>query len=185
MITPDYLGPIFGLSELAISLHKRAGTGMHNADKGSLRLLWAVIAISLFAGILAAKKAHAFEMSEGTMMGPIGVVLFFSGLALRWASIHHLGRFFTVNVAIADDHLVIDTGPYRYIRHPSYTGALLAFVGFGLCLGNWLGFLLILLPVTAAFLYRIRVEEAALVAGLGNPYEDYCQRTKRLLPLLY
>ena len=185
MATPDYLGPIFGLSELAISLYKRAGKGTQTADKGSLRLLWLVIVISLVAGITASKQAHAFGFAEGTVVDHMGAVLFFLGLALRWASIYHLGRFFTVNVAIADDHRVIDTGPYRYIRHPSYTGALMAFAGFGLCLSNWLGFLLILLPVTAVFLYRIHVEEAALRAGLGKAYEDYCSRTKRLLPLLY
>jgi protein-S-isoprenylcysteine O-methyltransferase len=185
MATPDILGPIFGLSELAISLYKRSGKGSTGADKGSLRMLWLVILASLAAGIYASKNAHAFGFSEHTIINPIGMLLFFCGLGLRWASIVHLGRFFTVDVAIADDHRVIDTGPYRFIRHPSYTGALMAFAGFGLCLSNWLAFLTVLLPVTAVFLYRIRIEEAALHEGLGKAYEDYCLKTKRLLPFLY
>jgi protein-S-isoprenylcysteine O-methyltransferase Ste14 len=52
-------------------------------------------------------------------------------------AIVHLGRFFTVNVAIAANHRLIDTGPYRFVRHPSYTGALMAFLGLALCLANW------------------------------------------------
>jgi protein-S-isoprenylcysteine O-methyltransferase len=69
-----------------------------------------------------------------------GAALFAAGLALRWYAIVYLGRFFTVNVAISKDHRLIDTGPYRFIRHPSYTGAIMAFVGVfasGFCLHNW------------------------------------------------
>jgi protein-S-isoprenylcysteine O-methyltransferase len=80
---------------------------------------------------------------------------------------------------------VIDSGPYRFVRHPSYTGALIAFVGFGLCLGNWLSLLLITLPISAAFLWRIRVEERALLEALGDNYRAYMERTKRLLPFVY
>lgn len=185
MATPDYLGPIFGLSELAISLYKRSGHGATNADQGSLRALWVVIIASLVLGIYASKNAHYFGFSEHTFINPLGIGLFSLGLCLRWYSIFYLGKYFTVNVAIADDHRVIDTGPYRYIRHPSYTGALLAFAGFGLCMSNGLAFALIFFPVTAVFLYRINIEEAALSKGLGAAYTDYCLHTKKLIPWLY
>lgn len=115
----------------------------------------------------------------------VGLVVFMLGLALRRYSIIHLGRFFTVNVAIAADHQLIETGPYRFVRHPSYTGALLAFAGFALVLGNWLAFLEILVPVVAAFIYRMNVEESALIAALGDDYVAYTRRTKRLLPFIY
>ena len=62
---------------------------------------------------------------------------FVVGIAIRWYAIVYLGRFFTVNVAIAADHRLIDSGPYRFVRHPSYIGALMAFLGLGLTLGNW------------------------------------------------
>jgi protein-S-isoprenylcysteine O-methyltransferase Ste14 len=104
---------------------------------------------------------------------------------MRWVSIIHLGRFFTVNVAIAADHQLVETGPYRFIRHPSYSGALLAFVGWGMVLRNWASLLIALLPIAVAFLYRINVEERALLEALGDCYRAYMARTKRLIPFLY
>jgi protein-S-isoprenylcysteine O-methyltransferase Ste14 len=78
---------------------------------------------------------------------------------------------------------VIEVGPYRYIRHPSYTGALITLVG--LALGNWAGLLALLDCMGAAYAYRISVEEAALVAALGEPYKEYMRRTRRLVPFLF
>ena len=111
--------------------------------------------------------------------------MFAAGLALRWYAILYLGRFFTVNVAISRDHRLIDTGPYRLIRHPSYTGALMAFLGLGVCIGNWASLAAMLIPTLLVFSWRIRVEEQALMAALGEPYRIYMQRTKRLVPAIY
>jgi protein-S-isoprenylcysteine O-methyltransferase Ste14 len=80
---------------------------------------------------------------------------------------------------------VVQSGPYRYIRHPSYTGALITLAGLGLALGNWLGLLALLGCMTIAYGYRIKVEEAALVAALGEPYRLYMARTRRLVPFLF
>ena len=115
----------------------------------------------------------------------LGIALFAAGLALRWYAIVHLGRFFTVNVSIAADHRLIDTGPYRIVRHPSYTGALMAFLGLGLCIANWASLLSLLVPICLVFLRRIHVEEAVLLQALGDQYRDYMRRTKRLIPALY
>jgi protein-S-isoprenylcysteine O-methyltransferase Ste14 len=100
-------------------------------------------------------------------------------------AIWRLGRFFTVNVAIAADHQLIDSGPYRLVRHPSYTGALFAFFGIVLTMGNWLSLLVVMLPVFAVFVYRMNVEERALISGLGDSYRAYITRTKRLIPFVY
>jgi protein-S-isoprenylcysteine O-methyltransferase len=115
----------------------------------------------------------------------VALCLFVGGLALRWYAIYYLGRFFTVDVAIATDHQVIDSGPYRYLRHPSYTGALLALLGFAITLGQLPAVLVVMLPTTLAFLKRIAVEEAALVAALGERYRRYCAHTRRLVPFVY
>jgi protein-S-isoprenylcysteine O-methyltransferase len=114
-----------------------------------------------------------------------GAAVFAAGLALRWYAILYLGRFFTVNVAISRDHQLIDTGPYRFIRHPSYSGALMAFLGLGLCIGNWASLAAMLLPTLVVFSWRIRVEERALLGALGEQYFTYMQRTKRLVPAIY
>jgi protein-S-isoprenylcysteine O-methyltransferase len=115
----------------------------------------------------------------------LGCCLFAFGLALRWYSIIHLGRFFTTNVAIAKDHHLIDSGPYRFIRHPSYAGSLMAALGFTLIFANWASLLAILVPVCAVTLWRIHIEEEALVEALGEPYCTYMKRTKRLIPMIY
>jgi len=154
-------------------------------NRGSLRVIWRVIGVSMASATLAAIYLRWAYFGGAAALYWIGFLFFVSGIALRWYSIAYLGRFFTVDVAVAADQHVIDSGPYRYIRHPSYAGALLAFVGFGLCIANYLTLLLLVIPIGAVFLYRIRLEEATLLAGLGEPYKQYMHRTKRLIPFVY
>ena len=82
-------------------------------------------------------------------------------------------------------HRLIDTGPYRFVRHPSYTGALMAFLGLAPCLANWASLAVMLVPVLLVFLRRMHVEEDALLQAFGNQYRDYMRRTKRLIPAVY
>jgi protein-S-isoprenylcysteine O-methyltransferase len=111
--------------------------------------------------------------------------MFAVGLVLRWWAIITLGRFFTVDVTIQKDHELVDRGPFRLVRHPSYTGVLLAFVGFALSLRNWAALVVILVPIFVAFVRRMNVEEEALSQALGSPYTEYMVRTKRLVPGIY
>ena len=182
---PELIGAAYGLSEFALSIRKRSSGNASNADRGSLRLLWGVIMVAVTAAILASRFAPWAQSALLSRAYGIGVLVFVLGLALRWYAILHLGRFFTVDVAIASDHRVVDDGPYRWVRHPSYTGALLAFAGFGICLGNWLSLALLVPLVGWAFARRIAVEEAALTAALGDAYRAYAARTRRLLPGIY
>jgi len=174
---------LFPLSEvvLSVSRHARASpTASH--DRGSLRLLWIVIVVSV--GLASAfsdyepMRIHA----SARLVQTIALVLLIGGLALRWTSVMFLGRYFTVNVTVLHDHRVVDSGPYRYVRHPSYSGLLLAFLGLGLFFNNWLSLVIVVVPITIALVYRIRVEEAALSAAMGAEYAAYCARTKRLVP---
>jgi protein-S-isoprenylcysteine O-methyltransferase len=80
---------------------------------------------------------------------------------------------------------LIDTGPYRFIRHPSYTGALMLFFGLGLGIGSWLSVVIITIPMFFAFRWRMGIEETVLLEALGEPYRQYMKRTKRLVPLIY
>jgi protein-S-isoprenylcysteine O-methyltransferase len=182
---PRLLGDLFGLSELALLLARRSRGGARAADRGSLLLLWGVIVASIVAAIYCSITVRAADSALLRRLVPLGCVLYVGGLILRWYSIMYLGKYFTVDVAIAADHQVVETGPYRYIRHPSYTGALLALVGLGICYRNWLGLVLLVVPVSLAFLYRIRVEEAALRHALGDAYARYSTRTRRLVPFIY
>ena len=181
---PMLLGVAYGLSEAGLGLLKRSRDDSIDADGSSLRVLWITIMLAVTAGMLASKRIPGGAIANSAVFWA-GCVLFGLGLALRWYSIVYLGRFFTVNVAIHSGHEVIDTGPYRLIRHPSYAGALLAFLGLALCLANWWSLALIVLPILWAFNRRMSVEESALANALGAPYVQYMGRTKRLAPFLY
>lgn len=184
--SPAQLGLAYLLSEvlLAVTRHANAKADSRH-DRNSLRVLWIAIGLSIAAGIYLTHHVPAAALPHHRSFAIAGAVIFVVGLILRWWSIVQLGRFFTVNVSIAEDHRLVNSGPYRFVRHPSYTGALLAFLGFSLSLGNGAAVLAIMLPISAAFAYRIDVEERALIAGLGEAYRDYAARTKRLLPFVY
>ena len=178
------LGLLYAGSEIFLSLTRRSGSDTTSRDRKSLRVLWTAIGLGIFLAQFIVSTRIGM-LPHNRVITIAGVALFVVGLALRWYSIFYLGRFFTVDVAIAEGHELIETGPYRFIRHPSYTGALLAFLGFGLTLGNWLAGLCLLFPIATAFLWRIHVEERALHQALGEPYRNYVARTKRLLPYVY
>jgi protein-S-isoprenylcysteine O-methyltransferase Ste14 len=150
-----------------------------------LRVLWIVIAVSVTAGVFVAQNWRAGALANGRMFETAGAVLFAAGLIFRWWAIVTLGRFFTVDVTIEKDHELVERGPFRYVRHPSYTGVLLAFVGWALTLGNWGAILVVLVPIFAAFVRRMNVEEEALCRALGDKYVTYMRKTKRLVPLVY
>src|SRR5215467_16022830 len=180
------LGLIYLVSEILLTLTRRSRskTGTKQ-DRSTLGIIWLVIAISIVAGVFVAQNFRAATLPHGRMFASAGVVLFVAGLILRWWAIITLGRFFTVDLTIEKDHELVERGPFRVVRHPSYTGVLLAFVGLGRSLGNWVALLVILLPIGAAFIRRMDVEEDALSRALGSRYADYMKHTKRLVPFVY
>jgi protein-S-isoprenylcysteine O-methyltransferase len=180
-----FLGALWGMSEVYLALRKRSRSDATSRDRNSLRIMWLVDFVSIGLAFLAAYRLPSWRLPWLEQVYVLGLCLFASGLLLRWYSIIYLGRFFTTNVAIAADHQLIDSGPYRLIRHPSYTGAMLTFLGFGLGFGNLASLLVITVPIFATLLWRIRIEEEALVEAFGARYRSYVQRTKRLIPLVY
>ena len=180
------LGLIFLLSEILLTLTRRSRskTGTKQ-DRSTLAMIWLVIAVSIAAGVFVAQSFRAAALPYRQTFEIAGVVLFIAGLILRWWAIITLGRFFTVDVTIEKDHELVERGPFRIVRHPSYTGVLLASVGLALSLCNWTAQLVILLPIGAAFIRRMNVEEDALSRALGANYADYMKRTKRLVPFVY
>ena len=180
------LGLVYLISELLLTVTRRsrsrAGT---KQDRSTLGVIWMVIMVSIAAGVFVAMNWPAAALRHHRTFAFAGVVLFVAGLLLRWWAIITLGRFFTVDVTIEKDHELVERGPFRMVRHPSYTGVLLAFVGLALSLGNWAALLVILLPIGAGFIHRMNVEENALSGALGSQYTDYMRRTKRLVPFIY
>src|SRR5262252_1383604 len=143
---PVLLGVSFGLSEAGLAMVKRSRDDAIDADRSTVLLLWVTISSAITAGIIASHRIPAAALGARQALFWIGCALFAVGGILRWYSILYLGRFFTVTVAIHSRHEIIDTGPYRHIRHPSYAGALLAILGLALCLANWASLLLMMVP---------------------------------------
>ena len=110
------------------------------------------------------------------------VVLVVVGGGFRLWSIAMLGRYFRAVVHIQEDHHVVRTGPYRVLRHPSYTGLLVVTLGLALLLGNYASTVVFELLVIVGLLYRIHVEERMLLDGLGEDYAAYMRETDRLIP---
>lgn len=178
------IGAAYALSEMGLALFKRSGKSAADADQGSLGLIWLVIGASACLAFVLQRTLPRLGFAWAGA-APAGIAIFSAGIALRWYAIVYLGRFFTVNVAIASDHRLIDGGPYRLLRHPSYTGALLAFCGLGVCLHNWGALAALVIPALVVFLRRMRIEEDALLAAFGERYRDYMRRTWRLIPFIY
>jgi protein-S-isoprenylcysteine O-methyltransferase Ste14 len=180
------LGSIYLVSEILLNLTRRSRskTGTKQ-DRSTLGIIWLVIAVSVMAGVFVAFNFRAAALPHGRIFASASVVLFVAGLILRWWAIISLGRFFTVGGTIEKDHDLVERGPFRIVRHPSYTGVLLAFMGLALSLRNWAALLVILLPIGAAFIHRMNVEEDALSRALGPRYAEYMKRTKRLVPFVY
>jgi protein-S-isoprenylcysteine O-methyltransferase len=187
------LGLIYLISEVLLSVTRRSRskTG-EKQDRSTLGMIWVVIAVSIAAGMFVARSISLragvvglFDFPESGWI-PVAAVAFFAvGLVVRWWAIVTLGRFFTVDVTIEKDHELVQRGPFRWVRHPSYTGVLLAFVGWATTLGNWVAMAVVLVPIFIAFLIRMNVEEEALQRALGEQYAAYIRRTKRLVPGVY
>ena len=141
----------------------------------------AAITAGFFLGFRAAHVRWAV-VGGGWVPVVIGLAVVVLGVGLRIWAVLTLGPFFKFVVAIQDQHRVVDRGPYRLVRHPSYTGALAGLLGVGIVLDNWLAAAALVLIPLAAVLIRIRVEEARLVTALGSPYQNYADRTNRLVP---
>jgi protein-S-isoprenylcysteine O-methyltransferase Ste14 len=154
-------------------------------DRGSLIVVLGSVFVGLTLGSALASAVPAADIRQrADAVFLLGLVLMAGGIALRFTAVIVLGRYFTPVVMVGRGQRVVDTGPYRWVRHPSYTGSLLTIAGVLLAMTNWLA-LLALLPVIAGLLYRIRVEEQALSEQLGDAYRSYMRRTKRLVPFLY
>ncbi len=175
------------VAELALVAVMRANaSGDSHRDRGTLPLVIVAIGGALggaawltWTGIGAWPAAWVPTLR---WVGAAGIAI---GLAIRWTAVLTLRRYFTVTVAIRADHKLVDWGLYRYVRHPSYSGGIVALLGLGLGTGGWLAGLVILVPITLAILQRIRVEDAALAEGLGAVYRDWCARTPALVPRLW
>jgi protein-S-isoprenylcysteine O-methyltransferase Ste14 len=174
------------LPETVMSTRLRSEAGAVKADRGSMTVVIVTANLSIVLGFLVASIFPSMAFGRGwRVVFFVGLAVLVGGMAFRWYAIRMLGRFFTFDVAISAGQTVIESGPYRWVRHPSYLGSLVGYVGVGMTLGNWAALMVPVLCMAAAYSYRIPVEERALIAGLGTAYEEYRTRTWRLIPFIY
>jgi protein-S-isoprenylcysteine O-methyltransferase Ste14 len=124
-------------------------------------------------------------MGDGVTVFVVGILLFAAGAVLRWASFWALGQYFTFTVDVSADQDVVMRGPYRVLRHPGYTGGLLAMIGIGVIYANWVGLAGFVVPCLVIIVWRIRIEEFALFKTAGGAYRTYAAHRKRLVPLVW
>ncbi|MCE1198030.1 MAG: isoprenylcysteine carboxylmethyltransferase family protein [Marinilabiliales bacterium] len=173
------------LSEILLNRSMRSGVkDRKGKDKGSLRLIWFVIFLAIALGVLSSIVVR-WPIGEGWQVPIGGLALILIGMAIRFYAIASLGRFFTVDVTIREGHVIKKDGIYRIIRHPSYLGSLISFLGLGVSLNNWLSLAVIVVLITLSFVRRIHVEEQALVDQFGEDYQAYKRHTYRLIPWVY
>jgi protein-S-isoprenylcysteine O-methyltransferase Ste14 len=165
-----------------VMLRERRVKTASNLDRGSLALFILTGALSVPLGIVLGFTDYGRIRAGEASVSAVGVVLLVAGTALRWAAIRSLWSYFTVNVSILEGQRVVRRGLYRIVRHPSYTGLLLRYLGLGLSFANYLSAALVFLPLLCATLYRMRVEEEALQEHFGEEYTAYARETKRLVP---
>lgn len=160
-------------------------TGSH-ADRGSLVLVVASVAAGVVgAFLLAAQVPEAAITSLRWPVFVLGLLLMWAGIVIRQWAIAALGRFFTVDVRVQPGQTVVDGGPYRWVRHPSYSGMIITFVGMGLALGNWASLAVVVVVPTTGLVLRIQVEERTLLDALGEPYRRFAAGRPRLFPGLW
>ena len=173
------------ISEILLNRLMHSGkTDKKKLDKGSIRIIWITIGLANSLGIIFT-VFFKVPISKSLIIPYTGLALIIAGMIIRFVSIWSLGRMFTVDVTILKDHKLKKDGVYSIIRHPSYMGSLLSFIGFGISLNNWISLAIITILITVAMLYRIKIEEKLLISQFGSEYSEYMKRTSRLIPFIY
>ena len=176
----------FGVLEQRVRLRSWLNREGSSADRGSLLVVICSVLVGVGGAFALASDWHAAAIPTGRWpLFSVGLVLMCAGIAIRQWAIALLGQFFTVDVRVHPDQVVVERGPYRWVRHPSYTGLIVTFVGMGLALGNWAALGVLIVVPTAGLVVRIRSEERALLEGLGEPYRRFAASRSRLFPGLW
>lgn len=176
---------VLGLSELLLNrLLRSKSYDKQNTDGKSLNTIWITIILAIVFSIWISNH-FSYPIYSGFVGRYIGVSIIFLGIALRLYAVLALGRYFTVDVTIRVSHELKTDGIYKYVRHPSYLGSLISFIGMGLTLNSWISFTILSTAVIVVFINRIKVEERVLTQHFGSRYTEYKKHTFGFLPFFY
>ena len=170
-----------------ISLKNKSATSSIKTDKFSFLVVW----LSTFPPLLFAYLLYRHTIfsngfgdfsTQFRFVGYFGFLFIAFGVIIRLLAVITLKKQFTVRVSIVEGHKIVEAGIYKVIRHPAYLGYLAIMLGIGLALDNWVGLTALIVFPFLGILYRIHIEESVLLAYFGSTYQEYANRTKRLLP---
>ena len=181
-LVASYLGHARdGQRSLIGSLWRGRGPAVRQ-DRGTRLVFGAAAYLGIAAAIAIARVPGLRDYANNWWTFGLGIAIVLFGAAFRDWSIVSLGRWFRREVTIEPGQRLVRRGPYRVLRHPSYTGIILIFAGFGLAIGSWVGAAAAVVVVLAGLVPRIRVEERALANTFGAEYTEYASSTARLVP---
>ena len=179
-----FISALWVAFEISLVIRDRLqGKGRTDKDQGTRYINFIAITVAMIAaGRLDGISKFWFPGGRTLAVFWLGFAILLSGALLRVWSIVVLGSSFRTTVEVSDNQHVVQRGPYKIVRHPSYSGALLMCCGYGIAEQNWLSLAIAIGLPLIAFLYRISVEETALVSGIGPEYQEYQKHTKKLIP---
>jgi protein-S-isoprenylcysteine O-methyltransferase len=152
-------------------------------DSGSIKVMVRVMSAALLIAFpLAFVDVWDFPENQQLPLFVAGVAMMVLGSVLRRYCWRTLGEYFTGDVRARPNQRVISSGPYRLVRHPSYTAGMMMFIGIGLTLGSWLSLTLLTVATIATYSYRVAIEERVLLDTIGEPYGSYMKGRKRFIP---
>lgn len=173
------------LTEIFLNrLFRSKATDKQHADKHSIAIIWVTIIVAISLAVYISKIIYLPIYSNGSLQY-IGVALIFIGITFRLWAVFTLGKFFTVDVTIRQNHQLKKDGLYKYLRHPSYSASLISFIGMGWTFNNWFSLLLIVIAILIVFIHRIKIEEQVLTQHFSAEYPEYKKSTYALIPFIY
>lgn len=170
------------LTQPALSLEESKA---HKGTDGST--IWLILAVS-GAGLILSLLDWAYKYDAPQALDAwaiAGLACLFLGTAFRLWAIRTLDKAFAAVVQIKEGQRLVTSGPYRWLRHPSYTGAWIAMIGAALLMHSYIGLVIMGPGMLLVYMRRIAVEERALEAGFGEAYVNMKARTQRLVPCIW
>ena len=164
-------------------LLRSKSTDKQNADKNSLLIIWVTVVVANILAVYLSMR-YLLPIYNDPSFRYLGLIVIFAGIILRFIAVISLGKFFTVDVTIREDHKLKTDGVYKFLLHPSYFASLTSFIGFGISINSWIGLTLIIVAVLTVFIYRIKIEEKILIEQFGAEYLEYKKMTKGIIPFI-
>jgi protein-S-isoprenylcysteine O-methyltransferase Ste14 len=176
----------FGMEAIQFARQWRWRKGATRIGRRSFWLgFGACLIVTNVALYLGPSAFPAAAIRPGAVAFASGMAIMAGGVVLRGWSFYALGRYFTAVIKVSPDQPVVNNGPYRWLRHPSYAGGLLAEIGIAVTAANWVSVAVFAVAWTAIIAWRIHIEESALLSALGDKYRSYALHHKRLIPLVW